>query len=188
MILKQEQHWRIPETKSGGVLFEYQGQLYPSYLRDGNACQFIAPFAKHFCVGNGLDVGCGKWPLEGAIPVDLAFGGDAMNLPAGEFDFVASSHCLEHLPNPVAALEHWKSRIRPGGVLLLYLPSEDQRYWRPENCKKHLHSWRPERMAEILRALGFVDVLHSERDLAWSFACVGFVPEGVSIVREIFGQ
>jgi hypothetical protein len=31
-------------------------------------------------------------------------------------------------------------------------------------------------MAEILRDLGFVNVLHGERDLVWSFACVGFKP------------
>jgi hypothetical protein len=29
-------------------------------------------------------------------------------------------------------------------------------------------------MAEILRELGFVNVMHSERDLAWGFAVVGF--------------
>jgi len=28
----------------------------------------------------------------------------------------------------------------------------------------------------MLRDLGFIDVIHSERDLAWSFAVVGFVP------------
>jgi hypothetical protein len=29
-------------------------------------------------------------------------------------------------------------------------------------------------MAQIVSDLGFVDVIHSERDLAWSFAVVGF--------------
>lgn len=158
------------------TLFEYQGQLYPDYLRRGNAAQFIAPFFRHFCTGSGLDVGCGKWPLEGAIPIDLARGDDAMALPEGPFDYVASSHCLEHLANPIAALEHWRSRLRRGGVLFLYLPHPEMTYWLPQHCRKHLHSWRPADMAWILRDLGLVSVIHGERDLAWGFAVVGFAP------------
>ncbi len=156
------------------LLFQYEGDVYPTYLRDGNACRFLKPFAEHFCRGEGLDVGCGKWPLPGAKPVDLLFDDDAMNLPAGEFDYIASSHCLEHLVNPVAAIEHWVSRLKLGGVLLLYLPHPDQKYWRPQNCRRHLHSWSPSAMAEVLRDIGLSDVIHSERDLAWSFACLGF--------------
>lgn len=155
-------------------IFEYRGDLFPGYLKTGNAAQFIAPTAKQFCKGNGLDVGAGPWPLEGAQPVELRDGGDAMNLPGGEFDYVFSSHCLEHLPNPVAAIEHWKSRIKPGGVLFLYLPHPAMTYWRPQNCRKHLHLFHPDETAQMVRDLGFVNVIHSERDLAWSFACVGF--------------
>lgn len=156
------------------MIFDYKGDTYPDYLRTGNACQFIEPVARHFCIGEGLDIGCGKWPLSWAIPIDASLGGDAMQLPEGQYPFAFSSHCLEHLPNPVAALEHWKTRINPGGVLMLYLPHPDQKYWRPQNCRKHLHSWRPEEMAGIVRDLGFVNVLHSERDMAWSFCVVGW--------------
>ena len=156
------------------LLFEYRNEIYPAYLRDGNAMQFIEPVARQFCHGRGVDVGCGSWPLLGAIPVELRDGGDAMQLPSGPFDYVASSHCLEHLVNPIAALEHWHGQLRRGGTLLLYLPHPDQRYWRPQNCRKHLHSWLPRQMAQIVRDMGFVDVLHSERDMAWSFCVVGF--------------
>lgn len=101
-----------------------------------------------------------------------------MALPPGPFDYVFSSHCLEHLRNPIEALEHWRSRLRPGGVLFLYLPHPDMVYWRPQHCRKHLHSWTPAAMAQILRDIGLVDVIHGERDLAWSFAAVGFNPGG----------
>ncbi len=158
---------------SRDLFLTYEGQLYPDYLRHGNACQFIAPAAAHFCRGIGLDVGAGRWPLPGSIPVDLKDGQDAMQLPEGRFDYVFSSHCLEHLANPIAALEHWTTRLRSDGVLFLYLPHPDMAYWRPVNCRKHLHSWRPEEMADILGRLGYSEVIHSERDLAWSFAVVG---------------
>jgi SAM-dependent methyltransferase len=155
------------------MIFSYKGKLYPDYLKHGNACQFITPVARQFCKGSGLDIGAGKWPLPGAIPVELKDGGDAMNLPEGLFDFIFSSHCLEHLANPIAALEHWKTRIVDGGVIFLYLPHPEMEYWRPENCRKHLHSWTPERMVEIIQALGFKNVMHSQRDLAWGFSVVG---------------
>lgn len=156
------------------AVFEYRGRLYPEFIKHGNACQFIAATALQFCKGDGLDVGAGYWPLNGALPIEIRDGGDAMDLPLGPFDYLFSSHCLEHLVNPIAALEHWKSRIKIGGVLFLYLPHPDMEYWRPQHCRKHLHSWRPEDMAQILRDLGFSRVIHSERDLAWGFSVVGF--------------
>lgn len=162
-------------------MFYYQGKLYPDYLKRGNAVQFIVPTAAHFCKGRGLDVGAGRWPFPGAIAVDTVnpveennTGFDAYNLPLGEYDYVFSSHCLEHLPDTIGALEHWQTRLRPGGVLFLYLPHPDMTYWRPQNCRKHLHMFWPEDVAEMLRNLGFVDVIHSERDLMWSFAVAGY--------------
>lgn len=155
------------------MIYEYKGHLYPDYLKTGNASQHIVPTALHFCRGVGLDVGANKWPLPGATPVDWINGGDAMALPAGEFDYLFSSHCLEHLPDTVEALIHWRSRLKVGGVLFLYLPHPDMEYWLPQNCRKHLHSWEPEVMAQMLRDVGFINVIHSERDLAWSFAVVG---------------
>ena len=155
-------------------LFEYRGLLYPDYLKQGNAMQFVAPFAARFCVGRGLDIGASKWPLPGAEPVELTQGKDGNGLPPGEWDYIFSSHCMEHLVSPVAALEHWQSRLRPGGVLLLYLPHPDMAYWRPQHCRKHLHLFYPKDVAAMLRDLGFADVLHGERDLAWSFAVVGW--------------
>lgn len=160
-------------------VFEYKGKLYPDYIRNGNACQFIRPVAKQFCIGHGLDVGCGDWPLDGALGIDVknGDGNDAMNLPGivGEgYDFIFSSHCLEHLKNPIAALKHWKENIKPGGLLFLYLPHPDMEYWLPQNCLKHLHSWRPEEMVKILADLGFINIMHSERDMAWGFTVIGF--------------
>lgn len=156
------------------MIFEYKAKLYPDYIRKGNACQFIMQVAKQFCTGKGLDIGCGDWPLEGAVGIDVKKGCDAMALPEETYDYIFSSHCLEHLENPIAALKHWKDRMRPGGVLFLYLPHPDMEYWLPQNCTKHLHSWAPATMAQIVRDLGFSDVLHSERDMAWGFAVVGF--------------
>lgn len=159
---------------SARALYGYAGKIFPRYLREGNACQHIQATALHFCRGRGLDVGCGNWPIYGAQGVDLKNGGDAYALPEGEFDFIFSSHCLEHLVDPIRALRHWTTRLKPGAPMFLYLPHPDMDYWLPQNCTKHLHTWRPADMARIVADLGLADVIHSERDLAWSFAVVGF--------------
>jgi SAM-dependent methyltransferase len=159
------------------MLYEYKGKKYPEYIRQGNAQQFVRRFAREYCKGIGLDVGGGKWPLPGAISVDLINGQDALGLPHCVYDYVFSSHCLEHLPNTVAAIEHWKSRIRPGGVLFLYLPHPDMEYWNPQNCRKHLQLLYPAHIEKLFVDLGFVDVFVTGRDLYWSFAAVGFVPD-----------
>lgn len=159
-------------------VYEYKGKLYPAYLKGWNGMGHIQMFAKYFCDGKGLDVGCGLWPLPDAVPVEIERGDfDANNLPEGEYDYIFSSHCLEHVPNPVAALEHWKARLKPGGVLFLYLPHPDMKYWLPQNNRKHLHQWWPQDMEDVLRDLGFENIFRSERDLYWSFAIVGFKPD-----------
>lgn len=159
------------------MIYEYRGAIYPEYLKHGNAAQFVIPYFHQFCKGRGLDVGCGDWPLPGAIPVEIKDGGDAMNLPDGSWDYIASSHCLEHLNDPVSALEHWKSRLKwGGGVLFLSLPHPEMLYWRPQHCRKHRHLFWPKDTAQMVRDLGFENVLHSERDLSWSFQVVAFNP------------
>lgn len=155
-------------------LYHYEGILYPQYLKHGNVMQFIAPVAAHFCKGRGLDVGCSKWPFPGAQGVDLTLGGDAMKLPGEDWDYIFSSHCLEHLVDPVRAIEHWREKLREGGVLFLYLPHPDMAYWRPENCRKHLHLFHPAYVASMLRSLGFQSVINSERDMSWSFTVLGY--------------
>jgi SAM-dependent methyltransferase len=44
------------------------------------------------------------------------------SISADQYDFVISSHMLEHTANPIKALLEWKRVLRPGGALLLVLP------------------------------------------------------------------
>ncbi len=85
----------------------------------------------------GVAIGAVKMPIPGLRPyyVDrfavyanepcLAdYWGDAASLPFRDhaLDYVASSHVLEHTPNPVAALFEWARVTRPGGMLYLVVP------------------------------------------------------------------
>jgi SAM-dependent methyltransferase len=56
------------------------------------------------------------------------------------YDFVLSSHCLEHVANPLRALREWHRITRPGGHLLLVLPDPDRTFdhRRPRTTLAHL--------------------------------------------------
>jgi len=170
------------------MIFEYKGKMYPEVIRNGDAVAYIERMALEFCRGDGLDIGATKeWRLQGARGVNPDFFDefDAMNLPPGKIDFIFSSHCLEHLKDPIGALMLWRDKLKEGRangwvydrakVLFLYLPHPDMEYWLPQNNRKHLHSWSPDQMRKILVDLGFSDVISSERDLYWSFAVVGWI-------------
>ena len=155
----------------------YKGNLYPGFLKTGDAAGYIRKAAQYFCEGDGLDIGAGPYPLPGAMPLDLSYTEsdfNATNLPNNKYDYIFSSHCLEHLPNYVEALEIWQAHLKPGGCLFLYLPHPEMEYWLPQNNKKHLHEFEPKMIVKLLQDLGFKDIISSERDIYWSFAVVGF--------------
>lgn len=151
----------------------FKKATYPAFQAEGNASRFAIPFAQEVCEGVGLDIGYCKeeWKLPGAIGIDAADDSpyDAMNLPDGEVDYIYSSHCLEHLDDWVAALDLWRSKIKQGGTLFLYLPHFKQKYWRPWHCKKHRHVLTPEIIKQYLYDSGEEKYFVSEMDLNNSF-------------------
>jgi SAM-dependent methyltransferase len=51
-------------------------------------------------------------------------------LPSESYDAVLSSHVLEHIANPLGALEEWIRVLRPGGTFLIVVPHK-------EGCADH---------------------------------------------------
>tara|TARA_R110000787_G_scaffold169445_2_gene282144 strand:+ start:97 stop:597 length:501 start_codon:yes stop_codon:yes gene_type:complete len=158
-------------------LVKYNEEEYFHFQTIGNASQFAIPFAKYFCKGKGVDIGYCKeeWKYPGAIGADIEDIDNpyhALHLP-DDLDYVYSSHCLEHLPYWVKAIEYWSTRIKEGGTLFLYLPHKDQEYWRPWNNRKHLHSLDAEMVKKCMEKFNFVNIFSSKRDLNHSFIVVG---------------
>jgi len=70
----------------------------------------------------------------------IAEGGDLRMVPSGSYDFVLSSHMLEHTANPLRALSEWGRVLKPGGGLVLVVPHRDGTFdhRRPITALQHL--------------------------------------------------
>jgi SAM-dependent methyltransferase len=84
----------------------------------------------HFRIlsGNGIDIGCGKDPVvPNARMFDLEHGNanHITRYVSEQFDFVYSSHCLEHMLDAKAAIREWWQLVRPSGYLFIIVPDED---------------------------------------------------------------
>lgn len=107
--------------------------------------------------GNGLDIGCGPDIIskhKASIPEmqivrgwDLA-DGDAQYLASvadGSYDFVHSSHCLEHMVNPTVALKNWVRVVKSGGYIVVTIPDEEMyehNQWPSKYNNDHKWSFR----------------------------------------------
>ena len=110
------------------------------YLPEVQKCR---PRLLQFCQGQGLDLGCGAEKIKAeAIGVDIGKGKGSDDLVGvadfsadietglslfapGIFDYIFSSHFLEHVRDPAMILHDWWRLIRHGGNLVLYLPHKD---------------------------------------------------------------
>jgi len=94
-------------------------------------------FHSRYFVGHGIDVGGAPDPLGQYIGVfsrmesvktwDLA-DGDAQllsDISDNQYDFLHSSHCLEHMRDVEESLKNWVRVVKPGGYLILTVPDED---------------------------------------------------------------
>lgn len=122
-------------------------------------------FFERYCRGRGLDIGYGGDPVTPDVQGWDFEHGDAQllrGLDDESFDFVYSSHLLEHLPDCELALKNWWRVLKPGGYLILYLPHRDlyeKKTRLPSRFNSdHKHFFLPER-DEPPDTLGVVPLL-----------------------------
>ena len=94
-------------------------------------------YATRYFRGNGFDIGAGNdslglyaefFPLMNSCRAWDLSDGDAelmQSVAENTFDFVHSSHCLEHMVDPRRALDNWIRILKPGGHLVCMVPDED---------------------------------------------------------------
>ena len=143
-------------------------------------------FLSRYFVGRGVDVGGRPDPLSDYIGIfprmesvrvwDLE-DGDAQYMAGvadGHYDFLHSSHCLEHMVDVKEALRNWIRVVRPGGHLIITIPDEDlyeQGVWPSRFNGDHkwtftIHkrgSWSPRSINVLDLAIAFSDQVEVER-------------------------
>lgn len=81
-----------------------------------------------------------------------------ISLEGEYFDLVTASHVLEHLPDDGAALNEWIRLVRPGGYLLILLPSHEVLF----KGSKHLRVYDIEGFTTRLEQYGLERVIVDE--------------------------
>ena len=68
----------------------------------------------------------GEFKLCGEkLPVDYVAEGDHLPFPDESFDYVISSHVLEHFFDPIKAVKEWLRVIKHGGYVFMIVPRKD---------------------------------------------------------------
>ena len=142
--ISQPRSFQLREGVSGATSISVQRRLFDSR------------FATRWFVGMGLDVGAGNdslalyaelFPLIRSVVLYDTPQGNAQlleNIADSSFDFLYSSHCLEHLDDPFEALGNWIRVVKPGGHLIVNVPDEDlyeQGVWPSRFNTDHKTSW-----------------------------------------------
>jgi SAM-dependent methyltransferase len=167
----------------------------PFRLRYGSPDALSAPPAPG---AKALDVGCGTgvllerlarlgwepWGIEpnaeaaataarrlGVDPSRVVPSGvEEAQLQATAFDLVTMSHVLEHLHDPLQALERIRQWLRPNGVIRIWVPNiaslESRLFGRRWFCldvPRHLQHYEPKTLTALLSHAGFaVERIHPQ--------------------------
>jgi SAM-dependent methyltransferase len=135
--------------------------------------------------GRYLDVGCGAggglgvaralgWQVTG-IEMDAVaaararrfteevYVGDILSAPLApsRFDVVTAFHVIEHVPDPVAAVERMLTWLAPGGLVIIEVPNAGGlgarlfgRAWSALELPRHLSQFSPETLGRVVERAG----------------------------------
>lgn len=149
----------------------FRGKLLPIYPRAARIdnVNFAGVTAWESDLRDG-----GEFRFDPASPPGRQYLREATDLhgvPDATYDFVLSSHCLEHVANPLAALAEWRRVVRPGGALVLLLPDRAHTFdhRRPVTTLAHLQADLANRTGEDdFTHLGEILALHDLRRDPWA--------------------
>lgn len=126
------------------------GRLARALARAGHRVTAVEPF-REVPAGSGLTV------LRKSV--------DEVDLPEASFDAAALWHVLEHLPDPLSALERVRRWLVPGGRVLVGVPNVESvqarlggERWFHLDSERHLVHFTPRGLVALLERAGFTDV------------------------------
>lgn len=149
----------------------------------------------YYLHGDGIDIGAGPDPLvlpegTGTVTAWDIGDGDAQlmsGIPSDRYDFVYSSHCLEHMREIPEALTNWARIVKPDRFLYIVVPDYtlyEQHSWPSRYNGDHKHSfsmhlertsvdrinhWSRMDLARLARKIGLVMVEAELQDQGFNY-------------------
>jgi len=101
----------------------------------------------------------------------LGVHGGLHEIPPESFDFIYTVNVLEHIPDDDVIVGALRTRLKPGGVLLVYVPAFPLLYSSMDRKVGHVRRYRHGRLLGVMRAIGR-DVLREEPSRRRTPACL----------------
>jgi len=94
-----------------------------------------------------------------AVEKGIEVHSDFSNLKDNSIDVVISNHALEHVPNPADQISQMARVLKPGGKVVLVVPSENPssgRFngWIKNDPDQHIYSWTPLSFGNLISQSG----------------------------------
>lgn len=126
--------------------------------------------------GVGIDIGCGSDCLDNTVFKNIhtvvqydnqldnrCDAATCYDLDNDKFDFVYSSHCLEHLIDPYASFKNWIRICKPSGYIVFAVPHEifyEKCRWPSIYNPDHKTSWTYEYKSNLPASINIIDFLN----------------------------
>jgi SAM-dependent methyltransferase len=165
----------------------YHAEHFGALLTDERYYDLVAQFWRYSLFeriglpvqGKLLDFGCGIGQISAALPNTVCFDisdsaiaalrkrgrvliENKQDIPAATFDYLLSSHSLEHSPSPYEDLIAFRKHLRADGRILLILPVEvNLKSTFESDWNQHLFAWTFQTITNLLRATGWTPLRQS---------------------------
>ena len=149
----------------------------------------------------GTEIGAFESPVPGITPIYVDrfseyagkpcradYWGDACALPfrSHSLDYVVTSHVLEHVANPVAALLEWHRVLRSGGVIYMVVPDRRFTFDHPRHPTSPEHMWADFEQSATQRDGSHIDDFVNGVD--WSQFSPDTPPEQIEHARNTLAE
>ena len=165
----------------------YHLEHYGSVIRDELGFRLLSLFWRYALFernglqlnGKVLDFGCGVGQVSAALPNSVCFDFSLFaqnelskrsrvvaekreDIPRHSFQYILSSHCLEHSPTPYQDLQEFHDYVLPGGYLILVLPVVvELRPALQSDWNLHLQAWTFQTITNLLVSTGWTPLSQS---------------------------
>ena len=150
------QHFGTPHFQQGGKFLDYGSGA-------GHAVAFMQYLGWQ---AEGIEINAAAVQAGKDVGLSIYHGSiDTLEDRTEYYDYIMSSHCVEHVPDVERLFRAFFAALKPGGVLTIDVPNADavaveryQEFYYYLGMPVHVHIFTPASMRSLAQATGFVDI------------------------------